>query len=112
MEDLERDLAAETGVPRPVHLAHAAHAEEGDDLVRAEAATGGERDGGLRSWMVEGMLPDSEYRAGGEAVIAVGILSDRLDPLGLEPEGQQEHALLDVRLFGIRQEIQTAPENE
>jgi len=35
-EDLDGDLAIELGVPRAEHLAHAACAEGGDDLVGAE----------------------------------------------------------------------------
>ena len=35
-QDLDRDLAVQPRVPRAVDLAHAAGAERGDDLVRAE----------------------------------------------------------------------------
>jgi hypothetical protein len=36
-QHLDRDLAPEPGVGRPVHLAHAPDAERADDLVRAES---------------------------------------------------------------------------
>ena len=39
-QHLDRDVAAEAGVARPVHLAHAARADRGDDLIGAEAITG------------------------------------------------------------------------
>ena len=38
-EDLDRDVAVELRVPRPVDLAHAARAERREDLVGAEAGT-------------------------------------------------------------------------
>ncbi len=38
-EHLDRDLAAELGVLRPVHLTHPARAQRRDDLVGSEAAT-------------------------------------------------------------------------
>jgi hypothetical protein len=39
-QDFDRDLATELRIARAIHLAHAARAECGDDLVRAEASTG------------------------------------------------------------------------
>ena len=39
-EDLDRDVAIELRVARPIDLAHAAGPEGGEDLVRAEAGTG------------------------------------------------------------------------
>ncbi len=42
-EDLDRHLASQPGVARTEHLAHAARPEGGEDLVRAEAGSGGER---------------------------------------------------------------------
>ena len=44
-QELQRDIAPELGVPRPVHLAHAAGADGGEDLVRAEVSAGGEGHG-------------------------------------------------------------------
>ena len=41
-QHLDRDLASEPRVAGAIHLAHAAGAERGDDLVGAEAGTGGE----------------------------------------------------------------------
>ena len=41
-QDLERDLTFQVRVGRPIHLAHAAFAEEGDDFVDAETGAGGE----------------------------------------------------------------------
>ncbi len=38
-QDLDRHLAIELRVPGPVHLAHSARAERGDDFVRSEALT-------------------------------------------------------------------------
>ena len=35
-EDLQRDIAAELCIRRPIHPAHAAFAEEGDDVVVSE----------------------------------------------------------------------------
>jgi len=37
---LDRDVPFEPGIPRPVHLAHAADAERGEDLVRAQTGAG------------------------------------------------------------------------
>ena len=42
-QHLDRHLAPEPRVPRPVHLAHPARAERREDLVGAEASPGGER---------------------------------------------------------------------
>ena len=42
-QSLERNLAPEIRVPRAVHLAHPADAEQRHDLVRAKARAGGER---------------------------------------------------------------------
>jgi hypothetical protein len=39
-QHLDRDLAAELRVPRPVHLAHPSRAERRDDLVRPQAGSG------------------------------------------------------------------------
>ena len=39
-QDLDRYVAAELGVPRAVHLAHAARAERSADFVRAETCAG------------------------------------------------------------------------
>ena len=36
-QDFDRDLAAEHGVAGAIHLAHAALAEQGEDLVGADA---------------------------------------------------------------------------
>ena len=41
-QDLDGDVAIEPRVPRLIDLAHAAGAEGGDDLVRAEASAGNE----------------------------------------------------------------------
>ena len=41
-QDLERHVTIELGVMRAIHLAHPAGAEQGDDLVEAEARAGGE----------------------------------------------------------------------
>ena len=41
-QDLDRDLAFEPGVGRPIDLAHAAFADLGGDLVDAEAGAGSE----------------------------------------------------------------------
>ena len=41
-QDLDGDVAIEPRVPRPIHFAHPAGPEGGNDLVRAEAGTGSE----------------------------------------------------------------------
>ena len=41
-QHLDRDVAAEAGVPGTEHLPHAARAERGQDLIGAEAGAGGE----------------------------------------------------------------------
>ena len=45
-QDLDRDLAAEARVPRPVDLAHAAGPEGPEDLVRAEPPARGKGQAG------------------------------------------------------------------
>ena len=42
-QDFDGDITAKAGVVRAIDLAHAASAEEGDDVVRAEASTGYQR---------------------------------------------------------------------
>jgi len=42
-EDLQRDVATELGVARPIHIAHAAGVDFGGNLVRAEARAGRDR---------------------------------------------------------------------
>ena len=42
-QNLERDVAVETRVARPVNLAHAAGAERLDDLVHTKTRTGSQR---------------------------------------------------------------------
>ena len=42
-EHFDRDLAIEPRIPGPVHLAHAAGAEQRDDFVRTETGTGRQR---------------------------------------------------------------------
>ena len=39
-QHLERDVTSEPAIARPVHLAHAARAERGDDLVFTEPRSG------------------------------------------------------------------------
>jgi hypothetical protein len=41
-QDLDRDLAAQRRIRRPIHLAHAAFADGRGDLVDAEARAGSE----------------------------------------------------------------------
>ena len=41
-KNLDGDVSSEFRVARPIHFAHAAGSESGDDLVRTEACTGGE----------------------------------------------------------------------
>ncbi len=45
-QDLDRDFAAQAGVLRPIHLAHPARSERGEDLVRPELGLCGQRHGG------------------------------------------------------------------
>src|SRR6185295_18061438 len=42
---LDRDVASQARVPRPVHLAHRSGAERGQDLIRAETSAGGKQHG-------------------------------------------------------------------
>jgi hypothetical protein len=44
-QHLDRYCPFEPGVPRPVHLAHAARADRRDDLVRSEARSGNQGHG-------------------------------------------------------------------
>jgi hypothetical protein len=44
-EDLDRDLAAEVGIGRAPHLAHAAGADLGSHFIRAEPRARGQRHG-------------------------------------------------------------------
>src|SRR5438132_3421373 len=46
-QDLDRHLTPESRVRRPIHLSHAAGANGGDDLVRADARAVAERHAGL-----------------------------------------------------------------
>ena len=39
-QDLDRDITIELRIPRAVHLSHAAHADLGGDLIRAEVGAG------------------------------------------------------------------------
>jgi hypothetical protein len=41
-QDFQRDVASELRIPRPVHLAHPARAEQVQNLVRAETCAGSE----------------------------------------------------------------------
>jgi hypothetical protein len=41
-QDLQRNIATELGVTRPIDLAHAAAADQRQDFVRAEASARGE----------------------------------------------------------------------
>ena len=50
-QDLERDVAIELGVPRPIHLAHAAYADLDRDFVDAEAGAGGKGQAGS-PWII------------------------------------------------------------
>jgi hypothetical protein len=40
-QDLDRDIAAESGIPRSIHCTHATGAEGGDNFIRAEARSWG-----------------------------------------------------------------------
>ena len=39
-QDFQRDIAIQLRIARPIHLAHAAFANEGSDFVGADAAAG------------------------------------------------------------------------
>ena len=41
-QHLDRDVALELRIARAIHLTHAAHAERGDDFVRAKARASGQ----------------------------------------------------------------------
>src|SRR5262249_28584081 len=49
-QHLNRDLAPEPRIPRPVHLSHAARTQRREDLVRSQAGTLGERHGSGRDF--------------------------------------------------------------
>src|SRR6185369_12405897 len=49
-EHLDRDVAPEAGVLRPVDLSHAPRADRGDDLVGSEARSGGKCHG--TAWII------------------------------------------------------------
>ena len=55
--DFDGDLAAEARVARTVDLPHAAHAEDGDDLVGAEASAWGESHGKARWTLAQRLRP-------------------------------------------------------
>jgi hypothetical protein len=42
-QDLDRDLAMQVRIARPIDFAHAPGAQQGNDFVRAETSAGGER---------------------------------------------------------------------
>ena len=44
-QDLDRDLPTQVGVGGAIHLAHAAHADLGSDLIRAEAGASSQSHG-------------------------------------------------------------------
>ena len=44
-QDLDRDVTSEDAIARPIHFAHAAGAEQADDLVLTEARPGSQRHG-------------------------------------------------------------------
>ena len=46
-QDLDRDVATQSGVSGAIHLAHAAGANGGEDLIRPEASAQGEGQTGV-----------------------------------------------------------------
>ena len=60
-QDLDRDVALQPRVARPVDLAHPARAERGEDLVGAEAGTGRQ---GHSAHIVPGAFPGAMNRQG------------------------------------------------
>jgi hypothetical protein len=50
-QDLDRNVSIEPGVPRAIHLAHAARANQRDDFVRAEASSGRQRHNEPDEWL-------------------------------------------------------------
>ena len=82
-QDLDRDLAPEPRVLRPVDLPHPARADRREDLVRAQLRAGRERHGAF-SPALSGTLPDvrganSLPTGGREEVRAAGSGSERAD---------------------------------
>jgi hypothetical protein len=49
-QDLDRDISAESGIPRSIHVAHATGTEGGDNFIRAEARSWGEGHGSMRDY--------------------------------------------------------------
>ena len=59
-QDLDRDVATQSGVSGAIHLAHAAGAKGGEDLIRPEADAGNEGQERL-PWIIrasEGLGPE------------------------------------------------------
>ena len=57
-ENLDRHLTFQVGIGGPIHLAHAAHPDLGNDLIGAEAGAGGESHG-----QVAAIIGDAVARA-------------------------------------------------
>jgi hypothetical protein len=82
-QHLERDLAAETAIDRAVDLAHAAAADQGDDIIGREGVAGRQR---VRLVGAEGGAAQRD-RAGAVGIeerVAVGRLAQ--DPFGRVPQ--------------------------
>jgi hypothetical protein len=59
-QHFERHLPTESDVGRPVHLAHAARAQSGEDFVDTETAAGSQRHQWRLQERVEQRPPDAE----------------------------------------------------
>src|SRR5262245_30389524 len=67
-QDLDCDIAAESGIPRSIHFTHATGAEGGDNFIRAEARSWGKGHGSMR-----------DYRTGRLAPVEVLVFADGRD---------------------------------
>ena len=49
-QDLDRDISAESGIPRSIHFTHATGTEGGDNLIGAEARSWGKGHGSMHDY--------------------------------------------------------------
>jgi hypothetical protein len=55
-QHLDGDVAGEAGISRPIHLAHAAGTQDGDDFIGAQSCPGGQRHRGNLTYRRGGVL--------------------------------------------------------
>jgi hypothetical protein len=79
-QDLDRDISAEPGIPRSIHLTHAAGTKGGDNLIGAEARSWGKGHGSMRDYRTA--APEFRERGFVGVPTGAGQVHKRLDPLG------------------------------